>query len=142
MRTYLLNALFILFLTSCSLTPKSSDEHKRAPNSGAVTALELQQSSPIRLLQVLQANAGSGLMVEKSDIRFWGEAEINELKSFVDDPSPAAPVYRSTSGVLCTGPKFASTVGHEAKHLIAAIKKGIYPLSQCSTYDLKISDSY
>lgn len=140
MKNHILNTLLLLFLTSCSSAPTVLEEHKRVPNSSAVTASELQQSGPIRLLQALQANAGSGLMVEKTKVTFWGEAEINELKNYVNDPTPAAPVYRSTSGVMCTGPKFASTVGHEARHLIAAIKKGTYPLSQCSTYDLRLSE--
>lgn len=112
----------------------------RAPSGGPVTSVELEQAGPVAMLESLKNHCCNGVMVEKTNVSFWGEAEIVQLQKYVDDTSPAAPVYRMSSPVMCLGPRFVSTVGHEARHFIAAIKKGVYPLAQCSTYDLQLAE--
>ncbi len=135
MKKLVVTTCFGVLATACS-----SQEVKtslRTPSGAPVTSLELGQVTPVAVLESLKTNCCQGVMVEKTAVSFWGEAEIAQLQKYVDDHSPASPVYRATSPVICTGPQFVSTVGREARHLIAAIKKGIYPVAQCSTYDLR-----
>lgn len=136
-----LAAVVFLVLAACSTYVKSPDLALRLPSSaGPVTAADLQRAGPLGVLEELRSHCCSGVMIEKSDVSFWGEAEIAQLSNYMNDPTPVSPVYRPTSGVACTGERFKSTLGHEAKHLIAAIKRKTYPLSQCSTYDLHLDN--
>ncbi|WP_374035514.1 hypothetical protein ACES2I_07310 [Bdellovibrio bacteriovorus] len=112
----------------------------RKPDNASVTAQELKTWGPVNLLQGLKSHCCNGVMIEKTVVTFWGEAEIAELQKYVDDTAPSAPVYRPSSAVMCHGPKYVSSVGREARHLIEGIKKGTYPVSQCSTYDLQFSE--
>ncbi len=140
-----MNNVFLLILagfvfSGCSSLVKSESVFVRKPNNASVTAEELKVWGPVQLLQGLKNHCCNGVMIEKTAVGFWGEAEIAELQKYVSDTSPSAPVYRPTSAVMCHGEKYVSTVGREAKHLIEAIKKGIYPVAQCSTYDLRLTE--
>lgn len=136
MKILIRSILMTVFISGCVSSEKQLSV--RAPSGEPVSSLELSQVSPTVVLESLKKHCCQGVVVEKTEVAFWGEAEISQLQKHVNDNSPAAPVYRSTSPVICTGTRFVSTVGREARHLIAAIKKGVYPLAQCSTYDLKL----
>lgn len=112
----------------------------RAP-SGALQMLSGQQlsmMSPVQVLQVLKEGCCRGILIEPTQVSFWSNQDIAELQAYVNDPTPAAPVVSSFSSIPCNRPKFISTVGREAKHLIQAIKEHKYPLANCSTYDLHL----
>lgn len=112
----------------------------RAP-SGTLQMLSGKQLSvmtPVQVLQILKEGCCRGILVEPTQVSFWGNQNIAELQAYVHDPTPAAPVVSSFSSIPCNQPKFVSTVGREAKHLIKAIKEHRYPLANCSTYDLHL----
>ena len=140
MKRLLLMALAGIIYTGCgSLSKETVAPLTRKPDNTFVTGQELQAWGPVRLLQGLKTHCCDGVMIETTEVTFWGDAEIAELQKHVDDTTPASPVYRPTSAVMCHGEKYVSTVGREARHLIESIKKGTYPASQCSTYDLQLS---
>lgn len=130
-----------LFLTGCGSLWKGPEAAPvRKPDNSLVMIEDLKAWGPVNLLYGLKSHCCSGVMIEKTAVKFWGEAEIAELQKYVDDTTPAAPVYRPSSAVMCHGPKYVSSVGREARHLIEGIKQGTYPVSQCSTYDLQFSE--
>ena len=103
-----------LFLTSASRadTPDFSKQH------------------PVDLLKYLQKHccAAVTVMITKED---WiTEADVQQLKKYLHDNRPAAPVYNPLSSRLCTG---KSTVKREALYLIRGFQEKRYPPDLCST---------
>lgn len=136
----IISAVLFLVLAACNTLSKSPTSSLRLPSNenSLVQAADLKRVGPLGVLEELRSHCCNGVMIQKSDVSFWGEAEIAQLTNYIDDPTPVSPVYRPTSGVRCQGERFTSTLGHEARHLIAAIRSKTYPMSQCSTYDLRL----
>lgn len=133
-----ISAIVFLALAACSSFEKKPELRLPSNAQGVAQASDLKRVGPLGVLEELRSHCCDGVMIQKSDVSFWGEKEIAQLENYVNDTTPVAPVVRPTSGVSCRGEKYKSTLGHEAKHLIEAIKQKTYPLSQCSTYDLHL----
>jgi hypothetical protein len=113
--------------------------NSKAPEgfSEIITARRLVKMKPIQILNLLKTNCCDGVMFEPANIK-WNEKDAEELTKFLNDESDSSPAATIMSSVSCKGARYVSSVKREAQHLILAIKAGRYPVSQCSTYDLRL----
>jgi hypothetical protein len=111
---------------------------KNSGTNETISSKKLSSMRPIEVIQMLKDNCCNGVMFEPTDVQFWSISDIQDLETFLGDNTPSAPVVSSFSSVSCQGERYVSTIDREARHLIKAIKAGRYPLSLCSTYDLKL----
>lgn len=93
---------------------------------------------PLDIIEYLKNECCENRIVPPFEVKnLWTEEDMDNLKDYLDDSSEASSVSRPTSSVHCQGEKYQSTTEREAQHLLEAYKRGIYPVSQCSTYDFK-----
>ncbi len=112
----------------------------RSP-AGTVEVLDRQRLSgmkPIEIIDFLRNRCCSPILVEPILTGKWTQMDLVALQKMTGDQTPSGPVVSTNSSISCTDAKFTSTMGREAKHLIAAIRVGYYPLANCSTYDLHL----
>lgn len=125
---------------------ESISDSSRLPSSenGSfdLSSVQLVKMKPVEVLEYLKNDCCDSRLVETTEIKnIWTEEDLSELKSYLEDETVSSAVVKSTSSVHCKGERFISTVKREAQHLIMAFERGIYPVSQCSTYDLKIKNT-
>lgn len=150
----------LLFICSILILGCSSNSHKfhrvvkteavndanRLPsselNSFDLTSSQLLKMKPVEIVEYLKNDCCDTRLIETTEIKnLWTEEDILELKKYMDDESPSSSVVKSTSSVHCKGERFRSSVKREAMHLLMALEKGFYPVSQCSTYDLRLKNT-
>lgn len=117
---------------------------KRGPSSkdgsGDVRLLEenFKNMKPLDIIEYLKNECCENRIVPPFDVKnLWSDEDMDNLKDYLHDTSEASSVSRPTSSVHCQGEKYQSTTEREAHHLLEAFKRGVYPVSQCSTYDFK-----
>lgn len=117
---------------------------KRGPSSrdgnNEARAVEenFKNMKPLDIIEYLKNECCENRIVPPFEVKnLWTEEDMDNLKDYLDDSSEASSVSRPTSSVHCQGEKYQSTTEREAQHLLEAYKRGIYPVSQCSTYDFK-----
>lgn len=93
---------------------------------------------PLDIIEYLKNECCQNRVVTPFEVKnLWTEEDMANLKDYMFDTSEASSVSRPTTSVHCQGEKYQSTTEREAHHLIEAYKRGVYPVSQCSTYDFK-----
>ncbi len=149
----ILNVLiFSVFIVGCAYNQKNfhrivqisqsnNDAVDRFPsgNEDFYSADELKKKKPLEILEMLKNDCCQTKLMETIETKgLWTEEDLVYIKEYLSDNETASSVSKSTSNIDCHGEKFQSTVHREAMHLIMAYKLGFYPVSQCSTIDLKI----
>ncbi len=152
MTKFLLSLVVLLFIVGCSsgghkfhrvVKTESIADSNRIPSSESnafdLSSSQIGKMKPVEILEYLKNDCCDSKLVETTEIKnIWSEDDLVELKKYLDDDTLSSPVVKSTSSIHCKGERFTSTVKREATHLLMAFELGFYPVSQCSTYDLKI----
>lgn len=152
MTKYLISFVVLFSTVGCSssghkfhrvVKTESISDSNRLPSSESnafdLSSSQIIKMKPIEILEYLKNDCCESRLVETTEIKnLWSEEDLVELKKYLEDETLSSPVVKSTSSVHCKGERFTSTVKREAAHLLMAVDKGFYPVSQCSTYDLKI----
>lgn len=134
---FLLAAMSIL--GSCASYVKEHEYNEKAPSgfTEIITSRQLAKMKPMQILNLLKNSCCDSVMFEPGKVT-WSALDAEEVAKYLNDKTDSAPAATIMSSVSCRGARYVSSVGREARHLILAIKAGKYPVSQCSTYDLRI----
>lgn len=105
-------------------------------SAGAVA--NFKNMKPLDIIEYLRNECCENRVVAPFDVKsLWTDDDMESLKDYLHDSSEASSVSRPTSSVHCQGEKYQSTTEREAHHLLEGYKRGVYPVSQCSTYDFR-----